>query len=195
MDPARRRFRFTAPVVALAALASAVAATACGGEGEATNSAPAPDYDRALADAPPQLAALHARAGERVEGGPEAFRRQLSELEGFPVVVNKWASWCGPCRTELPFFQSQSARRGTEVAFLGVNSADGPETARGFIEEFPVPYPHFADPDEEVAEEFEGGAGFPVTAFFDSRGELAHVKRGPYASESELAHDIRTHAR
>jgi thiol-disulfide isomerase/thioredoxin len=178
-----------------ATLALALAALglgACGGEDSA---AEAPDYDAALRGAPPKLAALHDEAGELLDGGPEAFEARLRELRGYPVVVNKWASWCGPCRVEFPWFQSQAAERGTEVAFLGVNSNDGEESAAEFLRELPVPYPSYLDPKLDVAAVFDAPTEFPATAFYDSDGELVYVRRGAYAGEDELAADIERYAR
>src|SRR5215207_1806792 len=60
-----------------------------------------------------------------------------------PVVVNKWASWCGPCRYEFPFFESQARKRKGEVVFVGVNSEDNRADAEEFLAEHPVPYKHF----------------------------------------------------
>jgi cytochrome c biogenesis protein CcmG/thiol:disulfide interchange protein DsbE len=166
---------------------------ACGGDDGAASEAP--DYEVALRDAPPRLAALYEQAGELLGGGPEAFEARLRELRGYPVVVNKWASWCGPCRAEFPYFQSQSARHGTEIAFLGVNSNDGEESAADFLAELPVPYPSFLDPKLEIAALFDAATEFPSTAFYDSGGRLVHVRRGTYASEEELAADIERYAR
>jgi cytochrome c biogenesis protein CcmG/thiol:disulfide interchange protein DsbE len=166
---------------------------ACGGDDGAA--AEAPDYEAALRDAPPRLAALYDQAGDLLEGGPQAFETRLRELRGYPVVVNKWASWCGPCRAEFPYFQSQSAQHGTEVAFFGVNSNDGEESAEDFLAELPVPYPSYLDPKLEIAALFDAATEFPSTAFYDSDGELVHVRRGAYASEEELAADIERYAR
>jgi thiol-disulfide isomerase/thioredoxin len=177
----------------IALLLVALVLGACGGDGGAASEAP--DYEAALRDAPPELAGVYDQAGELLEGGPEAFEARLRELRGYPVVVNKWASWCGPCRAEFPYFQSQSAQRGTEIAFLGVNSNDGEESAEDFLAELPVPYPSFLDPKLEIAALFDAATEFPSTAFYDSDGKLVHVRRGTYASEEELASDIERYAR
>jgi cytochrome c biogenesis protein CcmG/thiol:disulfide interchange protein DsbE len=183
----------TALCIAASLLSGVLAAAGCGGdEGSAS---PPPDYETALRGAPLELAALHDQAGDLLGGGADAFEARLEELRGYPVVVNKWASWCGPCRAEFPYFQSQAARRGTEVAFIGVNSNDGEETAAEFLGELPVPYPSYLDPKLEVAAVFDAATEFPATAFYDSRGELVHVRRGAYASEDELAADIDRYAR
>lgn len=154
-----------------------------------------PDYDRALAGARPKLERIYDQPGELLEGGVDAFRRRIDSLRGYPVVVNKWASWCGPCRTELPFFQSQVAKRGKRVAFLGLNSNDGGDAAREFIRDFPVPYPSYVDPKLELAKEIEAVQEFPATGFFDSDGDLVFTHRGVYVSERQLARDIRKYAR
>ena len=152
------------------------------------------EFDRALADAPPRLAAVYAHGDALLDGGVEAFEAQLEKLRGHPVVVNKWASWCGPCRFEFPHFQAAALEHGTEVAFLGVDSDDSEEAARTFLDELPLPYPSFSDPDQEIAELF-GAREFPTTAFYDSSGELVYVRRGQYASEEDLEADIERWAR
>jgi cytochrome c biogenesis protein CcmG, thiol:disulfide interchange protein DsbE len=128
-------------------------------------------------------------------GGREGFERYIERQRGTPVVVNKWASWCGPCRFEFPFFESQARKRRGEVVFVGVNSEDNREDARRFLEEHPVPYKHFDDPTQEVAASFNGVQGFPVTAFYDARGGREFVHYGGYATEAQLAEDIDRYAR
>jgi cytochrome c biogenesis protein CcmG, thiol:disulfide interchange protein DsbE len=172
---------------------AAVTLAACGSDEEGGSTTP--DFDTALEGAPPKLAALHEQGSELLPGGTEAFDARLQELRGYPVVVNKWASWCGPCRSEFPYFQSQAAEHGKRVAFLGVDSNDGEDSARDFLADFPVPYPSYLDPDQEIADQLEGALAFPATAFYDRDGELAYVRNGPYSSDDELAADIERYAR
>jgi cytochrome c biogenesis protein CcmG/thiol:disulfide interchange protein DsbE len=177
----------------MAALAT-LALAACGSESDG-GSGKAPDYEEALAGAPRPLARVYDQPNRLLSGGTDAFERQLADLRGYPVVVNKWASWCGPCRHEMPWFQRLSARLGKRIAFLGVNSEDTNDAAKDFLRQFPLPYPSFSDPGGEIAEAMEATIGFPATSIYDSNGELAHVQQGQYASIDALTADIERYAR
>ena len=179
----------------LTVAAAALGGVGCGADDPESAAPGAAAEARAYRNAPPPLAALHREANELLPGGAEAFRDRLAELKGYPVVVNKWASWCPPCRSEFPYFQRQALERATKVAFIGVNSNDNSDDAREFLADFPVPYPSYEDPDLEVAREFKGHIAFPTTAFYDSDGELAYVKQGGYPDEDALAADIDRYAR
>lgn len=182
-------------VCALAAGIVAVGIAACGGTGESgSQESKAPDYKRALAGAPKPLADLYAQGDRLLPGGTAAFERRLATLRGHPVVVNKWASWCGPCREELPFFQRLSAQMGKRVAFVGVDGNDSPAAARTFLGEFPLPYPSYTDPDESIAGLLGATVGFPATAFYDAGGTRVFVKQGQYATQADLAANIRRYA-
>jgi thiol-disulfide isomerase/thioredoxin len=185
----------TAIAIPLAALTLA----ACGSDEDAGNPDSALTPEQAtepLEGASPQLAAIRDQANELLDGGAEAFETRLGDLEGVPVVVNKWASWCGPCRLEFPWFQNQAFKRGNEVAFLGVGSNDSRDALETFLEELPLPYPSYFDPDLEIARELGGPTqAFPATAFYDRTGELAYVRPGGYENEAEFAADLDQYAK
>ena len=170
-----------------------LALAGCGSDGEPRSSGP-PDL-ASLEGAPAPLARLHRQANELLGGGPEAFKQRLRQLRGYPVVVNKWASWCPPCRAEFPFFQRQALKRGRRVAFLGVDSNDNDGDAREFLREFPVAYPSFTDPKLGIAAVFKGVQAFPTTAYYDRHGKLAYVHQGGYSTERQLEDDIERYAR
>lgn len=177
----------------LLACAAVMAACASGEPGTAERNPQ--EAQRALAGAPAPLARLRSQGGQLLGGGADAFKRRLRELRGYPVVVNKWASWCPPCRAEFPYFRRQALKRGKRVAFLGVDSNDNDADARRFLRQFPLSYPSYRDPDSEVAAVFKGVQAFPVTAFYDSKGRMAYLHQGGYATEEKLAQDIERYAR
>jgi cytochrome c biogenesis protein CcmG/thiol:disulfide interchange protein DsbE len=137
---------------------------------------------------------LAERANILLDGGPTAFKEQLTALRGTPIVVNQWASWCGPCRFEFPFFRDQARKYDGRVAFLGVNSKDSPQDAGEFLEKMPVPFPHYYDQDATVARVFKGGRSWPTTAFYDASGELVFTHQGQYRSGEDLEADITRYA-
>lgn len=106
------------------------------------------------------------------------------------MVVNQWASWCGPCRFEFPFFQHLSRRYDGRVGFIGVDAQDARSDAMRFLAKFPVPYPHYFDEKAAVARTFGGGRAWPTTAFFAANGKLVYAHVGGYASEARLRADI-----
>lgn len=183
-------------LVALAALALAavlvVGLSQAGGEAERPAAAPFDlgDARRQLAGAPAPLAALHEQSAALLEGGRAAFQARMRALRGTPVVINKWASWCRPCRAEFPVFQELATDRGKEIAFLGVNAGDKRPAAERFLAERPLPYPSYEDPDEEIARGLDAAKFFPVTIFVDERGETAFVHTGEYTTRAELEADI-----
>jgi cytochrome c biogenesis protein CcmG, thiol:disulfide interchange protein DsbE len=178
-------------VVVITACACAVLA-ACGSDDEPKSAAIQPAK---LAGAPAPLAKLHSQGGQLLDGGADAFEQHLKRLRGYPVVVNKWASWCGPCRYEFPFLQKQAVKRAKTVGFIGVDSNDNDGDAKDFLSDYPVPFPSYRDPNLEIAATFNAVQAFPSTAFYDPKGKLAYVHQGSYASEAKLAADIERYAR
>lgn len=150
---------------------------------------------RSLAGSPGPLAALHAQADQLLGGGRAAFRARLLALRGYPVVVNKWASWCGPCKSEFPVFQVVGARDGRQVAFVGVNGKQDTRTdAAAFLKSFPVTYPSYFDPGDDIARTIQAAGYDPLTVFVDRSGRIQFVHAGPYLDVASLERDIRRYA-
>jgi cytochrome c biogenesis protein CcmG, thiol:disulfide interchange protein DsbE len=185
--------RHLGSALAVAALAL-VALAGCGSSSGGDYGGGHPNYEAALTGSPPPLAALHQQADQLLAGGVPAYEKRIEELRGYPVVANVWASWCIPCREEFQVLQRLSARYGKRVAFLGINSEDGDDTASTFLKEAPVPYPSYTDPDGKIADSLGPTVGLPDTAFYDSAGNLVFLKQGQYAEESELEQDVRRYA-
>jgi cytochrome c biogenesis protein CcmG/thiol:disulfide interchange protein DsbE len=180
--------------LALVAVVAIGLAQAGGGSEEPETAEPARfDLDEArakLRGAPAPLADLHADANTLLDGGVPAFQRRMRALEGTPVVINKWASWCRPCRAELPIFQQVATDRGKEVAFIGLDAADKRPAAEEFLAEFPLPFPSYEDPDERIAGSLKVAKYFPMTLFVRPDGETEFIKAGEYRSAAELEADI-----
>jgi len=103
--------------------------------------------------------------------GAEGDRVRLADFAGRPVVVNFWASWCVPCRKEMPALQAAAERLEGQVAFVGVNHQDGQGPAAEFEQEVGATYPSGYDPDGGVARDF-GVVGLPTTVLVDARGRI-----------------------
>jgi cytochrome c biogenesis protein CcmG/thiol:disulfide interchange protein DsbE len=189
LTKAVRQFAICLALTAFAALAGA----GCGASG-GDYGGQHPDYGEALAGSPPALAALHKQADQLLPGGSDAFDQRIAALRGYPTVVNVWASWCGPCRFEFPTLQKLSAAYGKRVAFLGINSQDSDAAAKTFLEEAPVPYPSYTDPDQQIGGELGATGGLPDTAYYDRQGKLVYLKQGPYTDSAELRADIERYA-
>ncbi len=147
-----------------------------------------------LAGSPAPLEALHAQANELLPGGTRALRARLAALRGRPVVVNKWASWCEPCREELPAFQRAALNLGHEVAFIGIDSGDYSRAdALAFLRSFPVSYPSYYDHSEEAGLAITDSMFTPVTVFYD-RNAGKYIHQGPYPTQAKLERDVRRYA-
>jgi cytochrome c biogenesis protein CcmG/thiol:disulfide interchange protein DsbE len=189
----KRALPWIVGVLMLTAVLAVGLSQAGGGDDESAEPEPAFDLQAALRQlegAPAPLAALHEQSAQLLDGGVPAFEQRLAALKGTPVVINKWASWCGPCRAEFPVFQRVATKRGKEIAFLGSNSGDSTRPARDFLEQYPVPFPSYVDPDEKIARRIKAPANYPITVFVDARGKTAFIHQGPYLDDQDLEADI-----
>jgi peroxiredoxin len=142
---------------------------ATGEDPSASNGRPAPDF------------LLRSLDGEAV---------RLSDLQGQPVVVNFWATWCSTCRAETPdLIAMYEAHRDAGLTLLGVNlrEADGP--VQGFVDDFGISYPVLLDRNGQVASTWRIGGpnnGVPSTYFIDRAGVVQLVVFG-YLTEARMA--------
>ncbi|MBE2317067.1 TlpA family protein disulfide reductase [Solirubrobacter sp. CPCC 204708] len=177
--------------VALVAVVVIGLTSASGGGDNATDPPDSlEDAREELAGAPAPLAALHEQSNQLLDGGLSAFQDRVAALKGHPIVVNKWASWCAPCRVEFPVFESIASKRGKEVAFLGINSKDQDGAARSFLSEQWLPFPSYTDPDDAIGRELKAADYAPITIFIDRNGKSVKVHYGTYRSDKQLNDDI-----
>jgi cytochrome c biogenesis protein CcmG/thiol:disulfide interchange protein DsbE len=109
----------------------------------------------------------------------------LGRAPGVPTVVNLWASWCGPCREELPLMQQFSDAAGGQVQVVGVVSKDGVDQATSFASDAGATFPSAFDGDGELMTKL-GLNGLPYTYFLDADGGITYTQVGPVHSLDEL---------
>jgi cytochrome c biogenesis protein CcmG/thiol:disulfide interchange protein DsbE len=138
------------------------------------------------------------RPGRTANKGPAApsplltdgdLQARLRSLRGHPVVLNAWASWCPPCREELPLLSTASARFGRRVAFLGADVEDGTASGRRLLAEIPLGYPSYATSLDSLRS-LGAAAGTPFTLFIDRKGDVVGRHIGAYRSQQELDADV-----
>jgi cytochrome c biogenesis protein CcmG/thiol:disulfide interchange protein DsbE len=116
----------------------------------------------------------------RLEEGGEA---SLADYRGRVVVLNYWASWCEPCRTESPLLERWHERiSGRGGTVLGVDVLDVTSDARAFVRRYRLTYPMLRDAEGETQRQF-GVVAYPETFVIDRSGRIAAVRRGPVDEE------------
>ena len=148
----RRRVVMAVAGVAMVTAAAGVVAAWRGGSDGVTDEGPAPAFDL------PRV-------------GMDGERVSLGDFAGRPVVVNFWASWCVPCRQEMPALQATSERLAGRVAFVGINYEDTESSAADFQRDVGAKYPSGLDSDGEVASRY-AVQGLPTTVLVDGRGRI-----------------------
>jgi thiol-disulfide isomerase/thioredoxin len=187
-----RRSILLAPLL-LAALALGACGSGGGGGGGNASATPQP-LPPSTSGLPAALAANVKDADKLVGEGQDDFQERLRRLRGHRVVVNQWASWCEPCRFEIPFFHSLTAKYRKQVGFLGLDMQDERGAAEDFMRELPSGFPSIFDPDASVTTSLGGGQASPTTFFLDEKGKVVNIKIGAYATAELLDKDIRRFA-
>jgi cytochrome c biogenesis protein CcmG/thiol:disulfide interchange protein DsbE len=109
----------------------------------------------------------------------------LRRLTGRPMVVNLWASWCGPCRAELPAFARLSTEAGGRLRVLGVASLDVPGNSISFAADNALPFPSLLDRDGDLGRDLRK-RGLPVTVLVRADGSVADVYQGQPLTDTTL---------
>ena len=125
----------------------------------------------AAARTPGEVAVGDALRNATMQGlnGPS---RALSHYKGLPMVINVWASWCAPCRQEMPSLERLSQRKGGRpFVVIGISTDDYPEAAKGFLKKSSTTFSHFIDQQLEL-ENMLGADRLPLTLLIDAQGRV-----------------------
>lgn len=101
----------------------------------------------------------------------------LADIEG-PAVINLWATWCAPCRREIPAFEEVHQAQGDAVRFVGINVGESADQASAFVDEVGATYDQFLDPEGYVITEL-GTTSMPTTVVIDGDGIVSTRHLGP----------------
>lgn len=189
--PARGRAALAFAVLSCAALVLTACAAPARVAAESGSPAAQPCYAPPSGPAPALPSAAPSRVPDLslscLAGGAQV---RLAELRR-PAVVNLWASWCAPCRLEMPAIQRYAMRAGARVAVLGVDTGDTRTGASSVIQDLKITYPNLGDDRQLLLHEL-GRSGLPVTVFIDAQGGVRHVYSGPPLTDASLGDLVAT---
>ena len=110
---------------------------------------------------------------------------KLNELRGQPVLVNFWATWCPPCRRQMPYLQAAFEEKGQEVKFIAINVGEGSGTVRQYIDYTGIGFTVALDRNRAVASAYNIRI-YPTTFLVDEKGVIKHITLGAFRSKNEV---------
>jgi thiol-disulfide isomerase/thioredoxin len=119
--------------------------------------------------------------------------RDLRRLAGRPMLINVWASWCGPCKVELPLLAQAHREWGDQVAFLGIDAQDASAEAWKSLTAAGVDYPQLEDPKGLSRAPLGWHSGLPMTVFVDARGRMVGTERTAFRTYPEVTAALNRH--
>jgi cytochrome c biogenesis protein CcmG/thiol:disulfide interchange protein DsbE len=125
-------------------------------------------------------------------GGGTAVR--LSSLLGQPTLINVWASWCAPCRQELPLLERAHHEFGDRVRIVGIDAGDpDASVAIRLLDELGITFPQVSDSSMRTRGTLGYGGGLPLTVFVDAQGRMIGAERKPFRSYSDVEAALKKH--
>ena len=155
----------------------AVVTMACGGVGGQSGAAADVQLGNRAGMRAPDFTLTEVTTGESVS---------LSQFRGRPVLINFWATWCGPCRLEMPHLQAayeQYKDKGFTVLAVDIEFDDGPQAVQEFIDELGLTFPIVKDVTGTVEVDKYNVLGYPTSVFVDRNGIIQYVHRGPMTKD------------
>ncbi|NIO22131.1 MAG: redoxin domain-containing protein [Candidatus Aenigmarchaeota archaeon] len=135
------------------------------------------NQERAQSETHSELAEAKDFTLESVDGKKKV---SLEDFKGKPVVINFWASWCGPCKEEMPLFEKTWKKyKDKDVVFVGIDVMDDRNNAQVFLKDQGVTYTNLYDPTGEISNKY-GVIALPATFFLDKEGKIVVKNYGPF---------------
>ncbi|MBI2866835.1 MAG: TlpA family protein disulfide reductase [Chloroflexi bacterium] len=124
-------------------------------------------------------------------GGPSGFEASLSDYRGKPLLINFWATWCGPCKTEMPHLQEAQNELGSKgLTVLLVDLDESERAVTNYLKDLNITMPTVIDKGLKMSSGRYGVFGLPTTFFVDERGVITYIKIGPFLQKQELLDKI-----
>jgi len=141
----------------------------------------------AMAGTPGEIHAGHALPGTATLDGLNVNSRTFADYRGKPLLINIWASWCGPCRREMPSLERLGKKyNGKQFNLIGISTDDYRDKAQQFLKKLDIHFDNFIDHQVKL-ENMLGASTIPLTVFVDANGRVIDKVSGSFTWDSERA--------